>query len=105
MSLGIRQFRRALMVASVALAAGLAVVAPSTGGISVAHAEEEAPLRAGSTLVARGDCELQKVTITRGAKVQLASVSAKTADILLPDGYVLKRVSLARVRYFFDVVR
>lgn len=90
--------------ATLVLAFGV-VIAPGSADIPAAHADEEAPLEAGATLVARGDCELQKVTITRGAKVQITAISAKAADIALPDGYVLRRVPMSRIRYFFDVVR
>ena len=81
------------------------VLGPLTGDESVAHADEDAPVTPGATLVARGDCELQKVTITRGAKVQVTASSSKSADIALPDGYVLRRVPMSQLRYFFDVAR
>lgn len=84
----------------------IAVVTGSAAGdVPAAHADEEAPVQTGATLVARADCELQKVTITRGAKVHVTASSVKSADIALPDGYVLRRIPLTQLRYFFDVAR
>lgn len=101
-----RSLRCLLQAATTTLVVAFGVViGPATGDVSVAHAEEDAPVTAGATLVARGDCELQKVTITRGAKVQVTASSSKSADIALPDGYVLRRVPMSQVRYFFDVAR
>lgn len=101
-----RLFRRVIQVAMTTLVVALGVVlGPLTGDVSVAHADDDAPVTPGATLVARGDCELQKVTITRGAKVQVTASSSKSADIALPDGYVLRRVPMSQLRYFFDVAR
>ena len=94
---------RALLVAVTVLMA--TVTLPGAAGVGVAHAEEEAPLQVGTTLVARSDCELQKVVIARGAKLHVTAFGAKTVDVALQDGYVLKRVPMGRIRYFFDVVR
>ena len=85
-----------------ALAGGSALV---PGAVPIAHAEEEAPLQVGTVLVARSDCELQKVVIARGAKLQITAYAATTVDVALQDGYVLKRVPKSRIRYFFDVMR
>ena len=101
-----RPLRRFLTVTTATLALSLGVVIGSSAGdVPAAHADEEAPVKPGTTLVARGDCELQKVTITRGAKVEVTAASSKSADIALPDGYVLRRVPMSRIRFFFDVVR
>lgn len=98
--------RRLLQIVAVTFAVALGIVtSPLTGDVPAARADEEAPVKAGATLVARGDCELQKVTITRGAKVQVTATSSKSADIALPDGYVLRRVPLNQIRFFFDVAR
>lgn len=92
-----------------ALAASTLMVAVASGPapfeVASAHADDEAPIAAGVTLVARGDCELRKVTITRGARVQVTASTATNADIALPDGHVLRRISMSQLRYFFDVAR
>jgi hypothetical protein len=99
-------FRRLIQAATTSIVIALGVViGPSSLEVPAAYADDEAPVKAGATLVARGDCEVQKVTITRGAKVQVTAATAKTADIALPDGYVLRRVPLSQLRYFFDVAR
>ncbi len=94
---------RALLVAMTMLMA--TVTLPEGAGVGVAHADEEVPLSVGTTLVARSDCELQKVVIARGAKLHVTGSAAKTVDVALQDGYVLKRIPMGRIRYFFDVVR
>lgn len=102
----VRALRRLLSVTVTTLVLLLGVTTgPVPGGVAAAWADEEAPVKPGVTLVARGDCELQKVTITRGAKLQVTASSSRTADIALPDGHVLRRVPLSQVRYFFDVAR
>jgi Cu/Ag efflux protein CusF len=102
----LRTVRPALRIALavVTVVVGTAAL-PAAEGVPVAHAEEDAPLQVGTTLVARSDCELQKVVIARGAKLQVTAFGAKTVDVALQDGYVLKRVPVSRIRYFFDVVR
>ncbi|MEZ4297496.1 MAG: hypothetical protein R3B70_21220 [Polyangiaceae bacterium] len=81
------------------------VTGASAVGPSAALADEDAPIRSGSTLVARGDCELEKVTISRGSRVQVTAIGGDKASIVLPDGYVLRNIGIRRIRYFFDVVR
>lgn len=78
---------------------------PTLAAPSAAFADEEAPIKAGATLVARGDCELSKVTITRGSKVEVTTVAGDKANIVLPDGHVLARIPIKRLRYFFEVAR
>lgn len=94
---------RAALLAAVVIAAG--VTGPALGSASVAQADDEAPVNVGTTLVARSDCELQKVVIARGAKVEVTASATNNVDVALPDGNVLHKVPLARIRYFFDVVR
>lgn len=85
---------------------GVGVFAGAIAGPEpAAWADDEAPVKPGATLVARGDCELQKVTIPRGARVEVTASSGEAADIALPDGHVLHRIPLSRLRYFFDVAR
>lgn len=99
----LRPWLRAVFAAGVlAVAVAGALLVPE--GVPSAHAEE-APLQVGTVLVARSDCELQNVVIARGAKLQITAFAAKTVDVALPDGHVLKRVPKNRIRYFFDVVR
>ncbi len=95
------RFKIAVMAGVFALC-GATFVMP---GAERAAFADEAPIRAGTLLVARGDFELQKVVITRGSKVQVTSATNKTADVVLPDGYVLRRIALNRIRYFFEVVQ
>jgi hypothetical protein len=97
-----RPVRAALICAALASAA---LAAPSLTGAAVARADDDPPVRVGTTLIARGDCELQKVVIARSTKLEVTAAAASTVDVALPDGAVLHRVPLNRIRYFFDVVR
>lgn len=103
----LRAVHRSLRVVLVAAAVLAGVAAgPALTSPQVALADDEAPVRVGTLLVARGDFELQKVVITRGAKVEVTALPASNSvDVALPDGAVLHRVPMARIRYFFDVVR
>ena len=94
---------RAVVFAAVVLAGALA--GPTLGGAPLAHADDDAPVKVGTTLVARSDCELQKVVIARGARVEVTAQASNSVDVALPDGHVLRQVPLTRIRYFFDVVR
>jgi hypothetical protein len=87
-----------------ALAMGV-VGGAAPGALREARADEEPPVKAGTVLLARADCELQKVLIARGSRVEVTAAAGSEVSIALPDGYVLKHVGLNRVRYFFDVVR
>jgi hypothetical protein len=87
-----------------ALAVGV-MSGAAPGALSAAHADEEPPVKPGTVLLARSDCELQKVVIARGSRVEVTAASSSDANIALPDGYVLKHVGLNRLRYFFEVVR
>jgi len=82
-----------------------AVTGPTLGSTSVAHADDDAPVKVGTQLVARSDCELQKVVIARGARVEVTASATNSVDVALPDGYVLHKVPITRIRYFFEVVR
>jgi hypothetical protein len=100
----LHRLSRAALFAAV-IAAG-AVSGAHFGSTPLAHADEEAPVQVGTQLVARSDFELQKVVIPRGSKVEVTALPAtNSVDVALPDGAVLHRVPLARIRYFFDVVR
>jgi hypothetical protein len=102
-------FRTLRPALRIVLAAGSLVTAsavlPAFDGVAIAHAEEEAPLKVGTVIQARSECELQKVVIARGAKLQITAYGPTTVDVALQDGYVLRRVPKSRILYFFDVVR
>ena len=92
-----------IAVLSIALAAG--VIVPTVAEISVAQADDDAPIAAGVKLVARTDVEIQKVVIARATKIEVMAAAGSTVDVALPDGYVLHKIPVHRIRYFFDVVR
>jgi 2-hydroxychromene-2-carboxylate isomerase len=89
---------------SAALLAG-AFLAPAAVAPQIALAEEDPPVAAGTTIVARADCEIQKVVIARSTRLEITAATPTTVDVALPDGFVLHKVAKARIRYFFDVVR
>ena len=89
---------------SAALLAG-AVFAPAAVAPQIALAEEDPPVAAGTTIVARADCEIQKVVIARSTRLEITAATPTTVDVALPDGFVLHKVAKARIRYFFDIVR
>src|SRR5262245_51578281 len=99
----LHQALRALLFTGTLALALVSGAAP--GAPDAALADEDAPVKAGTTLVAGSDVELQKVVIARGSRVEVTAATTSDANIALPDGYVLKHVPMNRIRYFFDVVR
>ncbi len=99
----LRQPVRAAFFAAALL--GGVILASAVAVPQIALADEDPPVAVGATIVARADCELQKVVIARSTRLEITAATPTTVDVALPDGYILRKVEKARIRYFFDVVR
>ncbi len=89
------------------LAVAAISLAPVSGGVSVAHAEEGS-LEVGTELMATSDVTLHKAEIAKGSRVSVTKLSqsggrVESVNVALADGHVVK-VTIAQVHTFFRVV-
>ncbi len=97
---------RSLRVALLSLAiAAMGLAGATVADLPQAHADDDLPVAVGVKLIARADVEIQKVVIARSTKLEVTATAPTTLDVALPDGHVLHKIPMNRVRYFFDVVR
>jgi hypothetical protein len=95
---------------------GLAL-AFATAGIEPVVSQKEASaetsfleaLTVGTELMAMDDIRLARAEVAKGAKVSISKLLVRqgriaSVDVVLADGYVIKKVALGTIRDFFRIV-